>query len=243
MEGPNCLQRAFAIALITCMLLGSAVQEARAAGPKDTSIEPILDTLGKAKLSGSLEVSGRCSSMNVQDFPEFPAVHLPVTSAGSSLQKLRAILASDPIMQVSQSPSGMIRMVETGVPTDLLEVKIKHISFNVLPSGAAYQPNVALSVILRAPEIVDFMAAHNIEWPFHGEAVSGSGASWPAQSPHISGSLDNLTLSDALDIVLRTFPGIWIYESCPRSSERSRFVYLRFFYLRKIGSGAPFVDE
>jgi hypothetical protein len=237
------LRRALTVAFIIGVLLWSGGQEARAAGGKAATLQPLLEVLDRAKLSASLEFSGRCSLLDAQDFPDFPLFHLPVAATGSPLQTLRHMFTPDPAMQVTQSPSGVIRMIETGVPTDLLEVKIKHISFDVFPSGAVYQPNVALRVIPRAPEIVDFMAAHNIEWPFHGEAVSGGGAAWPAQSPHISGSLDNLTLSDALDIVLRTFPGIWIYESCPRSSERSRFVYLRFFYLRKIGSGKPFVDE
>ena len=46
--------------------------------------------------------------------------------------------------------------------------------------------------------------------------------------PHISGNLDNVTLSEALDYVLRTFPGLWVYENCP-SKKRKRAVFITFF--------------
>jgi hypothetical protein len=109
-------------------------------------------------------------------------------------------------------------MIESGVPKDLLKVKISHISFesNGVPlQYAAYSPNAALlHAILRAPEVVAFMKAHGIDWPW-GEAAPGSNAPWPVSSPHISGSIDNVTVSEALDRVLKTFPGLWVYWSCP----------------------------
>jgi hypothetical protein len=161
---------------------------------------------------------------------------------------LREILSDDPAMQVKQDPDGTIRMTEIGVPSDLLNVKISHILFETSRPGqpGIYTANGALRLILRAPEVVAFMKTHNIEWPYHGDAVPGNLGAWPPESPHISGSLENVTLSGALDHILRTFGGIWIYEDCPRSDSKNRVVYFRFYYLRKIGSrtGAQvFVDE
>jgi hypothetical protein len=43
------------------------------------------------------------------------------------------MLTDDPAMQVVQIPDGTIRMIESGVPTDLLNVRIGHISFEVGP--------------------------------------------------------------------------------------------------------------
>jgi hypothetical protein len=71
--------------------------------------------------------------------------------------------------------------------------------------------------------------------------ASTAGA-WPPQSPRISGSLENVTLSQALDRVLKTFPGIWVYEDCPKSDKKNRVIYLRFYYLRRIGSLPQFVE-
>jgi hypothetical protein len=38
-----------------------------------------------------------------------------------------------------------------------------------------------------------------------------------SMSPHpsFSGELNNVTLSEALDYMLKTFRGLWIYEECP----------------------------
>ena len=146
-------------------------------------------------------------------------------------------------MQVMQESDGTIRMIETGVPTDLLNIRIRDIVFEGYGHSAVYNPNAALNFILSAPEVVAFMKLHDIGWPFAGEAAPGNPGAWPPDLPHISGSLDNVTLSEALDRVLKTFPGVWVYENCPRSDKKNRVVYFRFFHLRKIGSGVPLVDE
>jgi hypothetical protein len=233
-------RRALTVAFIVGVLLWSRGQEARAAGRKAALLQPMLEVLDKAKLSGSLEFSGRCE---LQDFPDFPQFRAAETSGGSSPQALREILADDAAMRVMQNPEGTIRMIESGVPTDLLNIRISHISFENNENTGVYAPNAALRFILSAPEVVAFMKAHDIEWPFAIEGGSGIAGAWPPEFPHISGSLDDVTLSQALDHVLKTFPGIWMYENCPRTDQKNRVVYFRFFFLRRLGSSVPFVDE
>ncbi|HTR24225.1 MAG TPA: hypothetical protein VMI10_09575 [Terriglobales bacterium] len=148
-------------------------------------------------------------------------------------------------MEVKQDSDGLIRMNETGVSTDLLDVKISHIPFESF-GQRVYTANGALKVILQTPEVLAYMKVHGITGPFgpfdncsgHGEVVPGSARAWPPESPHISGSLDNVTLSEALDYVLRTFPGIWIYESCPPGGKKNRVIYIRFLALHKNGGRA-----
>jgi hypothetical protein len=209
------------------------------------SVQPILEALDKAKLSGSFVFPRRCdlSGCNTPA-PDFPHFRVPTRAGGSIVQVLREVLADAPAMQVTQDPDGTIRMNETGVPTDLLNVKISHILFENY-GQRVYTANGALKVILQTPEVLAFMKAHDIRGPFdncsgHGEAVPGNAGAWPPGSPHISGSLDNVTLSEALDYVLKTFPGIWIYESCPQSDKKNRVVYFRFLALHKVG-GRGFV--
>ena len=89
------------------------------------------------------------------------------------------------------------------------------------------------------------MKAHEIELTF---AVCGplSGIFGktppPPGVPHISGHLNNVTFSEAMDYVLQAFPGIWIYENCPRSHTKKRRVYFHFFYLQKLGTGEEYVQ-
>jgi len=165
-----------------------------------------------------------------------------------------------PHMRVTQEPGGMIRMVETDVPSDLLDVKISHLSFKPIilkparepaqtPSDAHMLPRwpgqtlgdpsfrfapwikalggpvMALELILNTSEVSAFKRAKNIRplstggWPLPGNAGS---------EPPLIGELDNVSLSQALDYVLGTFPGFWVYENCVDEAE-NRTVRFSFF--------------
>jgi len=159
--------------------------------------------------------------------PDLPAFRAPAATEGPPLYILREILADDPDMQIAQdTPDGKIRMIERGVPTDVLDLTISHISFDQWPM---YGPVDGLRAILHAPEVVAFMKARDIGWPLHGWGVRGGGGQWPPEQPHLSGSLDNVTVRGVLDHVVKTFPGIWVYENCPRTDKKNRDIYLGFF--------------
>jgi hypothetical protein len=73
------------------------------------------------------------------------------------------MFADDKTMQVIQERDGKIRMAETDVPQDFLEVKIHHLSFPSLYRSGAIYHNGAMAVyaILNTPEVIAFMD-HNI---------------------------------------------------------------------------------
>ncbi len=231
------LRRLFIVAFIVCTLVGSLGHAQVVSGK--ASLLPILEILDTARVSGSVVLWGSCT---VSYPPDLPKLRVSATDRASALQALREVLADDPAMQITQDSDGTIRMIERGVPSDILNVKIRHVSFEgrgtSAQSDGMYTPNDALRGVLQAPEIVDFMRAHDIERPTGTEAVPGNlFGPWPPEYPHISGSLDDVTLSEALDRILKTFPGIWVYENCPGSKKKSRSVYFHFFYLRDIGHG------
>ena len=185
----------------------------------------VMGVLSKAHVSGSLEYWGRCDAG--LDFPELQS---PQNIAHSPADALREIFANDPEMEVTEEPAGTIRMVERDVPGDLLAVRIKRVSFGGegVPTNTIYDPRKALWVILSTQEVVTFMKTHDIGPP-HGfeNVISGQTRPLP-ELPHISGSLENVTLSQALDYTLRTFPGLWIYENC-HSEKRKRAVVFAFY--------------
>jgi hypothetical protein len=146
-------------------------------------------------------------------------------------------VVEDPAIQIAQAPDGTIRMIEQGVQGDLLNVRISHIWFenNGIPLQYAYSANSTLrDAVLAAPEVRAFMKTHGLELPTGNEGVTGNSGKWPLSSPHISEAMDDLTLSEALDRVLTTFPGLWVYWNCPQSDHPTR-VYFRFFGLQRIG--------
>jgi hypothetical protein len=204
---------------------------------------PVLLALDKAKASGSLEFSGNWDAGQVPTFPPFA---FPKTFEGPLIPTLREILAVVPTVQVTEDRNGLIRMIDPSIPTDILNVRISHIEFrgNTGDSeGPNYNPDDGLTCIKRTPEVTAFAEAHGFDWlTGRGGPAPGNFGHWPPQFPHMSGSLDNVTVSEALDHILQTFPGIWVYENYPANATEKRNVYLGFFYLRKSGNNL-FVDE
>jgi hypothetical protein len=135
------------------------------------------------------------------------------------------MFAGDPKMRVTQEPGGIIRMSEIGISADLLDVKIHHIEFSEHEHREQVftGPNIALLKILLSPEVQDFKKTHNIGplgFRMPGNATEAFGR-------HAYGELDDVTVSQALDYVLQTFPGYWIYGNCT-SKGGDREVFFRF---------------
>jgi hypothetical protein len=130
-------------------------------------------------------------------------------------------------MRVRQDANGTIRMAERAVPSDILNVRISHLVFENYAHHDILSANFAVRVILSAPEVRSFMAAHDIVAPqLIGGGIGALGAGegqWPPDAPRISGSLDNVTVSEALDRVLAAFPGeVFVYWNCPKTQENER---------------------
>jgi len=184
---------------------------------------PIVEVLRRGKISGSLEYWGGCNDEHT--FPDFPPITTPSSPSAPPLQTLREMFANDEDMQVKQETDGTIRMVEKSVPQDLLNVKIGHISFdeeNTTGSPMFFPMNV-LRFITHVPEVETFKKDQGIRQI--GDKLSE--ASSPV--PRVSGELNNVTLGEALDYMLKTFPGLWVYENCPGSGNDKRVVVFAFY--------------
>jgi hypothetical protein len=198
-------------------------------GRKDFAARSTMaDVLGKTPFSGSLEYSGDCDDKS-QELPILPTVRVPLKDRESSaLVMLREMFADNHKMQVTQETGGMIRMVESDVPKELLDVTIRKLSFSGI-----YDPKSAEAMIISASEVQDFMKAHGIE---RGSdrfrfAVRGLRQGPEPGLPHISEDLDNVTVEQALDHLLKTFPGLWVYQNClsETGGRVVAFDYLRAF--------------
>jgi len=138
---------------------------------------------------------------------------------------LREMFTDHPKMQLTQDSKGNIRMVETGVQSDLLDVRIVQVSFSsgshILNNG-----NEALWQVMDTPDVKNYLTSNNIG-PVMSDFHLIIGPSSP-NAPKISGDLYYVTFSEALDYVLKTYPGFWAYETC-ESKDGGRTVYLDFF--------------
>ena len=186
------------------------------------TVEPITEVLRRGKISGSLEYWGSCNDGG--PFPDFPPVTTPSSPSAPPLQTLREMFANDADMQVTQEPDGTIRMVERSVPLDLLNVKIGHISFDEEHKTRypMFVPKLVLWFITHVPEVETFKKDHGIR------QLGGMINQSSSPVPRVSGELNNVKLSEALDYMLKTFPGLWVYENCPGSGENQRVVVFAF---------------
>jgi hypothetical protein len=189
-----------------------------------------MGILEQAHVSASLEYWGRCELDH--QLPDFPKLHASEKYRDSPAQALREVFSGDdPEMRITQEPDGTIRMAETDVTRDLLDVRISHVSFKSAYDdswGVQYDQRFALAAILSTPEVRVFMKAHNIGERSEFATVIGGGQGSRPNLSHIPGDLYNVTLSEALDAVLKTFPGLWVCENCP-SQLGKRTVYFKFF--------------
>jgi hypothetical protein len=204
----------------TLILVTSCLAQDRGGGDPGVAWPLIGSVLKGAQVPGSLEYWGRCGSGMWR--PDFPKIRPLSEPSGSPLEVLQRAFADDPKMRVTQELGGMIRMVETDVPSDLLDVKISHVSFHLPGSANMYGPNYALWPIFSTPEVKAFIAAKHIQSLISFQP-GGSG------NKRVYGELDNVTVSQALDYVLKIFPGFWVYENCPATDGSSRAVYVAFF--------------
>jgi hypothetical protein len=191
----------------------------------DDSPRLIRDALRNGNTSGSIVYSDKCEFVGPR-IPAPPLVH-PARKTGDTVEVLREMFSGHSGMDVRRDANGIIRVMENGTPTDILNVKIHHISFDpshVLFPKLFHGPNMALLAILSSPEVRSFEEQqHIVPTDFKLEGTMGQ------DLPALSGELSDVTLLEALDYVLKTFPGYWVYESCD-SSDGRRTVHFRFYY-------------
>jgi len=225
------LLRAFKISVILSGVMLFSFPDCLGQNPSGTRVKegvPLLMTiLSRGQVSASLEYWGHC---DLQSLPDLPKLRSPKNERQSPVENLREVFTENPNMQVFQQPDGIIRMVEKNVPRDILDVRIAHVSFRVDygERDKLYDPRDAVRAVLLAPEVRAFMKANHIGPPAEFEMVPGGRRKPSEELPHISGTLGNVTVAQALDHILKTFPGLWIYENCS-SRNGGRNVFFTFY--------------
>jgi len=175
----------------------------------------LRDLLRRGNMSGSVIYADKCSSLG--QFPVPPHFHLPRNS-GTTVELLQDMFSGHSGVEVTQDAKGIIRMVEKDTPTDILEVRIHHITFDASHSPMPHLfhgPNMALMTILSSPEVRSFQKEHNII-PNLPVLEGSLGQSLPPAT----GELNDVSVSEALDYLLKRFPGYWVYENCTMADGR-----------------------
>jgi hypothetical protein len=209
------------VSFLLVLLPSCVAQEARTISPSLTGTI-VGAVLTRAHASGSLVYSGRCEN-NGGTF-DLPLLRLPADRNTPPVQLLQQMFVDDPKMHVTQDANGNIRMVETDVPRDLLDLRIVQVPFS--SERGIHAPRWAISQIMVTPDVKNYMTVNNIG-PVVPDFRVFIGPLSP-NAPKIPDDLYYVTVSEALDYILKTYPGFWAYESC-ENGDKSRTVHLDFF--------------
>jgi hypothetical protein len=180
-----------------------------------TNIDPILDRL-KPILKASGKVAriyylGSCRKEGDFYWVSFPYVHVQNTSRSDmGLNAVRDVFRSEKDARVSEGPDGIIRIVIGQLPVTILETKISTVNFD---QQQQYSANLALWRIEDNKEVGGAIRKLGIRRD--GVPLRTTLGTEPAEGvPHLSASMVNLTLDQALDSVAKTFGGIVLYGVC-----------------------------
>ena len=129
-------------------------------------------------------------------------------------------LGAEPRLSPQEEASGRIRILGGNVHTDLLDLRIPQISFH-----SEDNPRDAVAALVTLPEVKAYMQSHGIKFV---NAIGGI-APMP-KGAHLNTTLRNVTVSEALDRIAQTFPGVWIYSECVTESQRRLvdFTFIEF---------------
>jgi hypothetical protein len=211
----------YRFAILILMLPGACAAQERGGMDPGLAVPWLVSALSFGHFSGSIEYWGSCNHN-----PDFPILNRPQQVGAPVVRTLREMFSEDPEMRVRKDADGMVRMVETDVPEDILNVVIGHLSFGDGDLDT-FNPNMALQAILRLNEVTEFMKKQGIG-PVAEGALYITGPL--SGSPHLSGELRNVTVRQALDYLLQGFPGFWVYENC-HTETGGRTVHFAFFQI------------
>lgn len=189
----------------------SVVSSAAEARMSSEFVATVLRVLEENNRSGSLVFRGRCTdSGGVTDsFKVSSPAH-----GVAPIEALRQAFVNDSALTVKEDSSGMIRVVGGDVQPELLGVTIHDVKFQ--DEG---DPREATYKLLASPELKTYMQGHRTEF-----VTTSGGLVPPPSGRHLSGTLTDMTVSQSLDRIVQTFPGVWTYEECVTSQGEKRVV-------------------
>lgn len=200
------MRRSFHVYVLVCTLLIPCLAQERDIGDPMVDLSFIMRVLTKYHVYGSFEYSGSCEIG--LPLPELAKLHAPKNDTNSPIESLREVFADYKNIQITQDHNGMIRIVQENVPSEILEVKISHLTFK-----READPVMAMWKAVGAKEVAAFKEANHLGPEFYN--VSHPFPIPGPKSPRLSADLQNVTLAQVLDKILETFPGLWIYKTCP----------------------------
>lgn len=163
--------------------------------------------------SGSVILSGACKdgAANVDKAVVSDALSRPPEGPFQNLSEaITAVSQLAPHISWTLDKGGLMRVSDNRVTDDVLRIALRRVHFT-----KAADPNEAIRTLLSASEVQEYFKQNHIE--------QGTVSMMPMNSkgtPKLSGELHNVTVEEALDSIMKFFPGLWIYSECTSGPAR-----------------------
>lgn len=203
--------------VLIAVLLSSAIdaQESRPVSKGQwTTVENFVqETFFLTHSSGSLTLSGTCRVTQQGNVVVSDTLsNLPQEPFANFSEAMTALSQLDPHMSWTHDKDGFMRVSDNRVTDDILRIHLKQVHFR-----GAVDSNAAIRDVLSTPEVRAYLNAKHIE---KGTLFSNIVPTSTKGFPKLSGDFRDVTVAQALDRIVKFFPGLWIYSECTSDSLR-----------------------
>ncbi len=184
------------------------------------------------KSSGSMTLGGTCEGTSADNVVASDALTFPPKGPFNNLgEALTAVSQIDSHIAWANDANGLTRVQDARVSNGVLGLRLRRVHF-----GGEVDASSAIQVVMSAPEVREHFKENNIE---DGAPTIGLMSGSTKGMPKLTGDLLDVTVAEALDHIVRFFPGLWIYKECRSGS--SKRVTVRGFSVpsAKNAAGGP----
>jgi hypothetical protein len=199
--------------VLGCMAQESSIPNAVQISVQDYAVRTFL----YSRTSGSLILTGKCVQSPYGDAVSTDELKIQApdlqTNQNNSLTRL---MQAYPAVTWSRQGNGMVQIRDNRALAAILELPIQRFELK-----DAVSLEDALRKLLLAPEVKEFLTRTHMQMPavvssstFSNEEVDRK-LSQSSTAPKYSRIITDVTFGEALDSLIRVFPGVWIYNECP----------------------------
>lgn len=193
-------------------------QSGSSSAPKETRVESyVASAFFRARASGSLILTGKCAETFEGQVVDTEPIFAPDPDSFAQVDNaLDALSQMAPQLVWQKQANGLIMIRDKRVEASLLALRLRKVELQ-----NAVDLNDAVEKFLMNRELRAYLHRRHIELAtvynesFKSNQNASDALSNSPNAKRLSKTLSDVTVADALDYIVRIFPGLWTYSECP----------------------------
>jgi hypothetical protein len=183
------------------------------------AVDKILRTIGSSHQGVEVRLHGSCASGAVPiDIPSITWQD-PVRARDAAVA-IRDALRANEQLSVARVSRHVIVVKDAGVRNEVLDTRIRTLELN----SESWSPTMIVMIAIRSQEVQETMRQKGIKTP-----ISNGGLAGGVRGLHMPRRIENATLGEVFNAVLRKFGGIVLYDDCS-SPDGKALLYVHYYY-------------